>query len=85
LTVGILSQIYANGSENILSDSNASPTIQSQQRELQKHMRADSLNEKLANRPKPEELVKEGILEGRQITTILVNTANSYVLADEMP
>jgi len=26
-------------------------------------MRADTLNEKLAGRPKPEELVKEGILK----------------------
>jgi RPEL repeat len=26
-------------------------------------MRADSLNEKIAHRPKPEELIKEGILE----------------------
>jgi hypothetical protein len=52
-------------SENILADSTAAPSIQGQQRELEKHMRADSLNEKLANRPKPEELVKEGILQGK--------------------
>jgi hypothetical protein len=25
-------------------------------------MRADSLNEKIANRPKPEDLIKEGVL-----------------------
>jgi hypothetical protein len=48
---------------NILPESNAAPALQGHQRDLQKHMRADSLNEKLANRPKPEELVKEGILE----------------------
>ena len=28
------------------------------------HMRADSLNDKIANRPKPDELIKEGILDG---------------------
>jgi hypothetical protein len=50
-------------SGNILPESNAAPALQGHQRDLQKHMRADSLNEKLANRPKPEELVKEGILE----------------------
>lgn len=27
-------------------------------------MRADSLEQKIAQRPKPEELIKEGILEG---------------------
>lgn len=48
---------------NILPDSSAAPGIQGQQRELEKHMRADSLNEKISHRPKPEELVKEGILE----------------------
>ncbi len=48
---------------NILPDSNAAPAIQGQQRELQKHMRADSLEQKLQQRPKPEELMKEGILD----------------------
>ena len=48
---------------NILPDSNAAPSIQGQQRELQKHMRADSLEQKLQQRPKPQELMKEGILD----------------------
>ena len=48
---------------NILPDSNAAPSIQGQQRELQKHMRADSLEQKLQQRPKPQELIKEGILD----------------------
>jgi hypothetical protein len=48
--------------ENILPDSNAAPGIQAQQKELEKHMRADSLNEKIAHRPTPEELMKEGVL-----------------------
>lgn len=52
-----------NTTGNILPDSNAAPAIQGQQRELQKHMRADSLEQKLQSRPKPEELVGKGILE----------------------
>ena len=48
---------------NILPDSTAAPAIQGQQRELAKHMRADSLEQKLQQRPKPEELLKEGILD----------------------
>ncbi|KAJ4419697.1 hypothetical protein N0V85_000868 [Neurospora sp. IMI 360204] len=31
-------------------------------RPLAKHMRADSLNEKIAHRPSPEALIKEGVL-----------------------
>jgi len=49
---------------NILPDSTAAPALQSNQRELEKHMRRDSLEKQLQNRPKPEDLVKEGILEG---------------------
>ena len=48
---------------NILPNSTAAPALQGHQKELEKHMRADSLEHKLQNRPKPEELVKEGILE----------------------
>ena len=47
---------------NILPDSTAAPAIVGHQRELEKHMRADSLNEKILHRPKPEQLLKEGIL-----------------------
>lgn len=47
---------------NILPDSHAAPGIQGQQKTLEKHMRADSLNEKLANRPKPEDLLNKGVL-----------------------
>lgn len=48
---------------NILPDTTAAPAIQAQQKELDKHMRMDSLEQKLQNRPKPEELIKGGILE----------------------
>ncbi|KAK3305465.1 uncharacterized protein B0T15DRAFT_197808 [Chaetomium strumarium] len=47
---------------NILPASTAAPGIQAQQKELEKHMRADSLNEKIAHRPSPETLIKEGVL-----------------------
>ena len=48
---------------NILPDSTAAPALQANQKELEKHMRADSLEHKIQHRPKPDELVKEGILE----------------------
>ena len=48
---------------NILPDSTAAPALQGQQKELERHMRADSLEHKIQQRPKPEELVKEGILQ----------------------
>jgi len=41
-------------------------------------MRANSLEKQLQNRPKPEELVKEGILEGETST----NPRGSYSYAD---
>ena len=54
---------YANNTTgNILPDSTAAPAIQGQARELEKQMRKDSLNEKFLHRPKPEDLIKEGIL-----------------------
>lgn len=49
-------------SENILPDSTAAPALQGNQRELEKHMRADSLEHKIQQRPKAEELIREGIL-----------------------
>ena len=52
---------------NILPDSNAAPGIQGQQKELEKHMRADSLEKHLAARPNKEELLKEGILKGESL------------------
>ncbi|KAI1396541.1 hypothetical protein F4819DRAFT_475005 [Hypoxylon fuscum] len=48
--------------KNILPASTAAPSLQEKQRELEKHMRADSLNDKISHRPSPEKLVKEGVL-----------------------
>ncbi|EFX01953.1 rpel repeat protein [Grosmannia clavigera kw1407] len=49
--------------ENILLASNAAPSLQAHQKELEKSMRADSLNEKMAKRPSPEDLIKKGVLD----------------------
>ncbi|KAI1328919.1 hypothetical protein F5Y16DRAFT_137993 [Xylariaceae sp. FL0255] len=48
--------------KNILPSSTAAPSLQEKQKELQKHMRADSLNDKISHRPSPEKLVKDGVL-----------------------
>ena len=53
---------------NILPDSTAAPALQGQQRELQRNMRANSLEQKIQHRPKPEDLIREGILEPDQET-----------------
>ena len=49
---------------NILPDSTAAPALQEKQRELEKHMRANSLEKQLQSRPGKDELVKGGILNG---------------------
>jgi len=49
--------------KNILPESNAAPALLASQKSLEKHMRADSLEQKIQHRPKPEALIKEGILE----------------------
>ncbi len=46
----------------LLADSSADPSIQEKQRQLKRCRLADSLNEKLAHRPGPLELVQENIL-----------------------
>jgi RPEL repeat protein len=63
--VGILILIIG----NILPDTNAAPALQAHQKELEKHMRRDSLENKLQKRPKPEDLVREGILEADEVPT----------------
>ena len=47
---------------NILPDSNVAPALQGHQKELDLHMRADSLEKGLLARPSPDELRKKGIL-----------------------
>ena len=48
---------------NILPGTSAAPGIQAQQKELEKNMRMNSLEQKLQKRPTAEALVKDGILE----------------------
>jgi hypothetical protein len=47
---------------NILPHTNAAPALQANAKELEKHMLADNLDQKLARRPQPEELISQGIL-----------------------
>ena len=47
---------------NILPASTAAPALQANARELEKHMRADHLDQKIQNRPSPEDLISQGIL-----------------------
>ncbi|KAI0170176.1 hypothetical protein BJ166DRAFT_515275 [Pestalotiopsis sp. NC0098] len=49
--------------KNILPDSTAAPGLQEKQKELEKHMKADTLNDKISHRPDPEQLIKEGVLK----------------------
>ncbi len=46
-----------------MPSSNAAPALQANALKLEKHMRADSLEHKIQNRPKPEDLIKSGILD----------------------
>ncbi len=48
---------------NILPDTNAAPSIQANQKALDRQMRTDALEQKLQRRPTADELVQEGILE----------------------
>src|ERR1700738_2915115 len=49
---------------NILKDVKIAPAIQSAKAELEKARLEDDLAKKIAQRPNPEELIKEHILEG---------------------
>ena len=48
---------------NILPATNAAPALQAHARELEKNMLVDNLEHKIQNRPQPEELIEQGILE----------------------
>ena len=49
---------------NILKDAKIAPALQSAKAELEKARLEDDLAKKIAQRPNPEELIKEHILEG---------------------
>ncbi|CAJ0552968.1 Ff.00g010460.m01.CDS01 [Fusarium sp. VM40] len=48
--------------KNILPASTAAPGLLAHQKELEKHMLEDKLNDKISHRPDPEALIKEGVL-----------------------
>ncbi|KAH9057311.1 hypothetical protein EDB87DRAFT_1812026 [Lactarius vividus] len=49
---------------NILKEGNVAPALQAARDQLQRSQLEDKLDQKLLHRPKPEELVKSGILRG---------------------
>jgi hypothetical protein len=67
-----------------VSDSKVAPALQAAQDKLQRSQLEDKLDKALENRPKPEELVNNGILNSRfyTIETSLGLTAGSE---DEVP
>ncbi|KAL7796842.1 hypothetical protein V8C37DRAFT_371650 [Trichoderma ceciliae] len=48
--------------KNILPDTTAAPGLIASQKELQKNMLGDKLNDKILHRPTPDTLLKEGVL-----------------------
>jgi len=48
---------------NILKEGNIAPALQAAREQLQRSQLEDKLDQKLLQRPKPEELVKSGILK----------------------
>lgn len=55
-------------------NSGAAPGLQGAQKDLEKHMRADSLEKHIQSRPKPDELVEKGILNGESnLSSLLFN------------
>jgi len=48
---------------NILKEGNVAPALQAARDQLQRSQLEDKLDQKLLHRPKPEELVKSGILK----------------------
>jgi len=48
--------------KNILPNSTVAPGLLASQKELQKSMLGDKLNDKISHRPTPDDLLKEGVL-----------------------
>jgi hypothetical protein len=51
---------------NILPANTAAPALQASRRELEKQMLADNLEHKIQNRPEPEKLISQGILDEKE-------------------
>ncbi|KAH9176667.1 hypothetical protein EDB89DRAFT_88247 [Lactarius sanguifluus] len=54
---------------NILKEGNVAPALQAARDQLQRSQLEDKLDQKLLHRPKPEELVKSGILQADEAPT----------------
>ncbi|KAH9040050.1 hypothetical protein EDB85DRAFT_1926831 [Lactarius pseudohatsudake] len=54
---------------NILKEGNVAPALQAARDQLQRSQLEDKLDQKLLHRPKPEELVKSGILKADEAPT----------------
>jgi len=54
---------------NILKEGNVAPALQAARDQLQRSQLEDKLDQKLLQRPKPEELVKSGILRADEVPT----------------
>lgn len=48
---------------NILPATNTAPALQAHARELERNMLADNLEHKIQNRPQPQQLIEQGILD----------------------
>ncbi|KAI0283665.1 hypothetical protein BGY98DRAFT_911407, partial [Russula aff. rugulosa BPL654] len=59
---------------NILKEGNVAPALQAVREQLQRSQLEDKLDQALLNRPKPEELVKSGILLGKYISLLLIRS-----------
>ncbi|RGP77404.1 rpel repeat [Fusarium longipes] len=64
--------------KNILPASTAAPGLQAHQKELEKHMLEDKLNDKISHRPDPESLIKEGVLRDDPRTVTQDEAAKKY-------
>ncbi|KAF9776557.1 hypothetical protein IL306_005244 [Fusarium sp. DS 682] len=69
--------------ENILPASTAAPGLLAHQKELEKHMLEDKLNDKISHRPDPEALIKEGVLHDDPRTVTQDEAAKKYEEAIE--
>jgi len=53
--------------KNILKDDRVAPALQAAKEQLARSQLQDKIGQAIGNRPKPEELVKEGILQPEEV------------------
>ncbi|KAF4969402.1 hypothetical protein FSARC_3384 [Fusarium sarcochroum] len=62
----------------LVETSTAAPGLQAHQKELEKHMLEDKLNDKISHRPDPESLIKKDILHDDPRTVAQDEAAKKY-------